>query len=683
MGLDRLLRPKSIAVIGGGTWCENVIIKCREIGFSGAIHPVHPAKDSIAGVPCVRSISELPHAPDACFIGINRFATVKAVGALQAIGAGGAVCFASGFLESVGEDADGADLQAQLLQAAGDMTIIGPNCYGFVNYLDGALLWPDQHGGVRVDSGVAIVTQSSNIAINLTMQRRGLPIAYVVTAGNQAQTGGAQIGAALLEDPRVTALGLHIEGIDDLRDFEALAATGCKLGKPIVVLKVGKSDQAQAATISHTASLAGSAAGASALIKRLGMAEVQSLPQLVEALKLLHVTGPLASNNIASMSCSGGEASLMADCAIGRDVCFPELTKSQSDNLGMALGPMVKISNPLDYHTYIWDDMAAMTATFTAMMEPHLALGMLILDFPREDRCDLSAWNGVVEAVENAAKNSGRPMAVVVSLPENMPEQVAVDLIAKGITPLCGLDEALAAVEAAVLCGRGGKLCDPVLVPQAPINLKTLDEACAKTALQAFGVATPRSQTAASEDAAGQAASDIGFPVVLKGQGIAHKSDVGAVALNLATAQSVADAATAMPADSFLVEEMVAGTVAELLVGVVMDKAHGYVLTLAAGGVLAELLADRVSLLIPSTVVQIETALGKLRIAKMLNGFRGQPAADMKSIVACIMAVQSYVQANAGRVAEIEINPLLCTPKGAIAADALIQIGDRDDGYPD
>jgi acyl-CoA synthetase (NDP forming) len=676
MGLDRLFRPKSIAVIGGGTWCENVVEKCREMEFSGKVYTVHPAKDKIGGVPCLRTISDLPEAPDACFIGINRVATVQAVRELSAIGAGGAVCFASGFLEAAGEDTGGADLQAELLVAAGDMTIIGPNCYGFVNYLDGALLWPDQHGGVRVDNGVAILTQSSNIAINLTMQCRGLPIAYVVTVGNQAQTGLSKIGTALLEDDRVTTLGLHIEGIDDLRGFEILAAKARKLGKPIVVLKVGKSEQAQAATISHTASLAGSAAGASALIKRLGMAEVQSLPQMLEALKLLHVTGPLRSNKIASMSCSGGEASLMADCAIGHNVHFPELTKNQSKNLRKALGPMVKLANPLDYHTYIWGDLDAMTATFTAMMEPHLALGMLILDFPREDRCDLAAWNGVIEAVEHAGLASGRPMAIVVSLPENMPEQVAVDLIAKGIAPLCGLDEALAAVEAAAFCAEPDV---PVLAPQTPINLKTLDEAQAKAGLHSYGVAIPKSQTASSPDMAGQVASGIGFPVVLKVQGIAHKSDVGAVTLNLETTQSVIDAAKVMPTDSFLVEEMVTGTVVELLVGVVLDDAHGYVLTLAAGGILTELLCDSVSLLIPSTAPQIGTALQQLRIAKLLNGYRGAPAADIKVIVDTIMAVQSYVKDNVGRVAEIEINPLLCTPKGAIAADALIRIGDSDD----
>lgn len=679
MGLDRLFRPKSIAVIGGGTWCANVVAQCLKFGFSGEIYPVHPTKGSICGIPCIRTIEDLPQAPDASFIGINRIATIEAVSALQTIGAGGAVCFASGFLEAAGEDANGSDLQRQLLEAAGDMTIIGPNCYGFVNYLDGALLWPDQHGGVRVDSGVAIVTQSSNIAINLTMQRRGLPLAYVVTAGNQAQTGLSAIGAALLEDNRVTALGLHIEGIDDLRGFEALAQTARQLGKAVVVLKVGKSDHAQAATISHTASLAGSEAGASALFHRLGMAQVASLPELMESLKLLHITGPLSSNRITSMSCSGGEASLMADSAVGRDIVFPALTQSQNENLRAALGPMVKLANPLDYHTYIWGDTNALTKAFTAMMAPHLALGILVCDFPRIDRCDLAEWDGVISAVDAASKTSGRPMAIVASLPENMPEDIATGLMERGIVPFCGFDETLAAIEVAVFCGRNHAVRPAALLPKPARNPITMTEADAKLALGGFGVRIPQSRTAKNSKQAGQTAADIGFPVVLKGQGIAHKSEAGAVVLNLGTVADVANAAHAMPTDSFLIEEMVNGTVAELLIGMVLDPAHGYVLTIAAGGVLAELLTDSVSLLVPSPADDVEQALGQLRISKLLNGFRGQPAADIPAIIDTIMALQSYVSDQIGRIEEVEINPLLCTPANAIAADALIRLGEKNE----
>ena len=152
------------------------------------------------------------------------------------MGAGGAICFASGFAEAEDDRAAGTDLQAALIEAAGEMPVIGPNCYGLINYLDGALLWPDQHGGARTDSGVAVLTQSSNLLINLTMQRRGLPLAYALTAGNQAQIGLAEMAMAVMEDPRVTAIGLHIEGVGDIRAFEAMAARARVLKKPVVAI---------------------------------------------------------------------------------------------------------------------------------------------------------------------------------------------------------------------------------------------------------------------------------------------------------------------------------------------------------------------------------------------------------------------------------------------------------------
>ncbi|MFO7919813.1 MAG: CoA-binding protein, partial [Nioella sp.] len=339
--LDRLLRPRSIAVVGGGAWCANVVRECRKIGFSGPLWPVHPARREVAGVRAFASPADLPGVPDAVFIGVNRHVTVEVVGQLARMGAGGAVCFASGFAEAARELPDGPELQAALIAAAGDMPMLGPNCYGFLNALDGALLWPDQHGLVPVTRGVAIVTQSSNIAINLTMQARGLPIAYVMTAGNQAQSDLAALGRGVLADPRVTALGLHIEGIGDLAAFEALAREARALGKPIVALKIGASPAARAATVSHTASLAGTDAGGRALLRRLGIAQVQTLPELLETLKLLHLGGPLASNRIASLSCSGGEASLMADLAEARDLHFPALDAAQAADLAAVLGPRV------------------------------------------------------------------------------------------------------------------------------------------------------------------------------------------------------------------------------------------------------------------------------------------------------------------------------------------------------
>ncbi|QXT40420.1 acetate--CoA ligase family protein [Gymnodinialimonas ceratoperidinii] len=669
--LDRLLRPGSIAVIGGGAWCESVIRECRKIGFEGEIWPVHPTKPAVAGVDAFASVAELPGAPDAAFVGVNRHATVEVIAALASRGAGGAICFASGFSEAVEELAGADDLQASLLDAAGDMPILGPNCYGLVNALDGVALWPDHHGTLPVARGVALVTQSSNIAINLTMQTRGLPLAYVVTAGNQAQTDLAQIGMALLDDPRVTALGLHIEGIRDIRALEALAEKARAMGKPVVALKVGASDQAQAATVSHTASLAGSDAGARALLARLGIGQVSGLPALLEVLKLLHVTGPLPSNRIASMSCSGGEACLMADTAMAHDVVYPGLSESQRTALRAALGPKVALANPLDYHTYIWADRAAMAACFTAMMDESLALGLVVLDFPRPDRCPAPDWDLVIDAISDAQAASGRPIAVLSSLPDTMPEATARALIDRGIVPLSGFTDALEAVAvAARLHARTAH--DPVLLPGPEGATDVLGEADGKACLAAHGVEIPQARLVETPEDAEAAAASIGGSIALKGVGFAHKTEAGAVRLNL-SAETIGDAARAMGAGSFLVEEMIDGPAIELLIGVTRDPAHGFVLTLGAGGTLTEILDDTTHLLLPCTEDDISVALSRLRLAPRLAGYRAAPPADVAAIVRAVLAVQDYVIAEAADTFEVEINPLLCTPNRAVAVDALIR----------
>jgi acyl-CoA synthetase (NDP forming) len=675
--LGRLLRPKSIAVIGGGVWCTSVIEQCQKMGFRGPVWPVHPSKTTIGGLPVISSLDTLPDVPDAVFIGVNRHATLEIVETLSRMGAGGAVCFASGFSEAQAETGDGINLQARLLQAAGEMPILGPNCYGFINYLDGALLWPDQHGGQRCDKGVALLTQSSNIAINLTMQARDLPLAYVVTAGNQAQTGLADIGQGLLADTRVTALGMHIEGIGDLHAFEALAKDARRLGKPIVALKAGKSDQAQAAAISHTASLAGSNTGARALLTRLGIAEVDSLPALLETLKLLHFAGPLPNNRIVSMSCSGGEASLMADAAHGSAVEFPTLDGTCEKSLREALGPKVALANPLDYHTYIWNDVEAMSATFNAILQADVAMGCVIIDFPREDRCDPAAWECAIIAGARASKSAGKPLALVATLPEAMPENVATRIIDAGLIPLMGLDDALTAIASAAFLGQERPLAVPILPPSNAPGNTILSEADAKTALSHYGVPVPRSARSKGLAPLRRAAENIGFPVVLKAEGLAHKTENGGVVVGLGNSDELLAAATQMCADTYLIEEMITEPVAELLIGVVCDPAHGFVLTLAAGGILTEILADSTSFLLPVSGEDIKKALGKLRIAPVLNGYRGKPGADISAIVKTVMAVQTYVTAHADRLKEVEINPLICTNHTAVAADALITIGDE------
>ncbi|EEX12605.1 CoA-binding domain protein [Citreicella sp. SE45] len=674
--LSRFFSPKAVTVIGGGAWCEAVVRQCRATGFTGPIWPVHPKKSEVGGLPAYPDLASLPAVPDAAFIGVNRELTVTMARELSAMGCGGAVCFAAGFSEAVSELADGDALQAQLVEAAGDMRVLGPNCYGIVNTLDGVALWPDRHGMSPVETGVAVIGQSSNVLINLTMQRRGLPLAAVVAAGNQAQTSMSDLGIALLEDPRITALGLHIEGISDLPAFEALADRAAELGKPIVALRVGASEQAQAAAVSHTASLTGSDAGARALLRRLDIAQVDTPSELVETLKILHVTGGLRSARIASASCSGGEASLMADMGEIAGVTYPALTDTQKTGLRAALGPKVALANPLDYNTYIWGDEDALTATFTALCTAELGLGCVVVDYPRNDRFEAPDYDQVLRAVAKTREVTGTPMALVSLLSEGLPEPVAMKALEMGIVPLCGMGDALRAIRAAVTVpGRRNARPDPVTLP---VNghgaARVFSEAEAKALLQTFGVRVPGSGRAGEAGQAAETATQIGFPVVLKGEGIAHKTEAGAVVLNLSSAQAVAEAAAKMPAESFLVEEMITGTVAELILGVTRDPAHGFVLTLGLGGILTELIRDTASVLIPASREDIGAALQSLRTAPLLTGYRGRPGADIEAVIDTAMALQQLVQEHAGALHEVEINPLICRATDAVAADALIRM---------
>jgi acyl-CoA synthetase (NDP forming) len=448
--LSRLLRPRSIAVLGSG-WAQNVVEQCAKMGFAGPVWPVHPTRDQIGGVPAFRTLGDLPGVPDATFIGVNRHATLDVVAELSAMGAGGATCFASGWTEA-GE----AGLQAQLVAAAGDMPILGPNCYGVINYLDGALLWPDQHGGRRVERGVALLSQSSNIVINLTMQRRGLPVAYVACLGNAAQVGLAELAGALLADERVTALGLYVEGIDDAPAFAALAEAARMAGKGIACIKSGKTEASRSAAASHTASLAGGGAASSAFLRQAGVAEVDSLPELLEVLKIFHVHGPGLGPRLCSLSCSGGEAGLVADLAAPAGTSFPPPSDAQRTRLGEILGPLVAIANPLDYHTFIWGDGPRTTEVFSTMLGGYDA-GLFIIDPPRPDRCDPASFAPAIEAIVAAQAATGKPAFPVSSIPENFGEDRAEAMLANGVVAMMGLETALGALRAAqVVPGRSG-----------------------------------------------------------------------------------------------------------------------------------------------------------------------------------------------------------------------------------
>jgi acetate---CoA ligase (ADP-forming) len=657
--LDRLLRPRHIAVLGAG-WALNVIEQCGKMGFQGQVWPVHPTKPEIGGLKAYASLADLPEAPDATFIGVNRFATIDVVAELAAMGAGGAISFASGW-----EEAGEAGLQDRLVAAAGQMPILGPNCYGVINYLDGALLWPDQHGGVRVESGVALISQSSNIVINMGMQARGLPVAYVACLGNAAVVGLAELTGALLDDPRVTAVGLYIEGIDDAPAFAALAQKARAMGKGVAVIKSGKTESSRTAAASHTASLAGGGAASSAFLRQIGVAEVNSPSELIETLKIFHVHGPQIGTRICSLSCSGGEAGLVADLAAPFGIDFPPVPQATHDRLFAVLGEIPTISNPLDYHTFIWGDGPKTTEVFSAMLEAYDA-GLYIIDTPRADRCDPSSYQPALDAVVAAQKETGKIAFPVASMVENFGEPRVQAMMKAGVCTLLGLETAIAAIKAAQTA--------PGLPGWRPLTALParetwmLSEAEGKALLASAGVPVPGSVTGAT---LAEVAGKLRFsaPYALKGLGFAHKTEAGAVRLGVTSLEGQAP----MPgATGYLVEEMVTGAVAEVLVGLRRDPVYGVTLTLGMGGVTAEVLADTVTLVLPVTEAQVLESVRGLRLWPLLDGYRGRPKADMAAVAAMAVKLGALMLADDG-LEEIEINPVMVRQTGAVAVDALVR----------
>jgi len=682
--LRRLLSPRHVAVFGGRAAAE-VVRQCRQLGFAGDVWPVHPRHEFIEGLRCYPDVAALPAAPDASFIAVPRQGTIELVAELSARGAGGAICYASGFAEVGGE---GVALQQQLVAAAVGIALLGPNCYGMLNYLDGVALWPDQHGGQRIERGVAIVTQSGNIGLNLTMQTRGLPLACLITVGNKAGASIEAIVEALLLDPRISAIGLHIEGLDDVAAFSRVALQALHQRVPLVALKAGSSALGAQITMSHTSSLAGPDALYQALFQHFGVARVHDLAGLLETLKLLHVHGALQGRRIVSASCSGGEASLVADLAQARGLDMPALPEPAQQRLHTVLGDKVNVANPLDYHTYIWGDLAAQTECFAGMLDCRFDVHLLVLDFPRQDRCAADAWQTTVDAFVAAHKAHGARGLVVSSLPEGLSEPVARQLLAQGIAPMQGLADCLDAISHAADIGAAQHRVATITPLQAPLPLtlagaRLLDEASAKQALVRFGVPVPAGQVLGRAQALPFAAA-LGYPVVLKAlaPGLAHKTEAGAVRLNLQNGAELDAALDAMAplSEQFLVEQMVRGALAELLVGVQRDPQFGLTLTLGAGGVFVELLRDSVTLLLPLSRANIAKALASLKLWPMLTGYRGRPPGDVPALLDAIQAILAYAVAHADRLLELDVNPLLVLPlgQGVLAVDALIRLADEE-----
>jgi acyl-CoA synthetase (NDP forming) len=684
--LRRLLRPRHVAIVGGQAMADS-IRRCADTGFTGEVWVVNPKYAELGGRKCYAAIADLPEAPDATFIAVPREATIEILKQLDARGGGGAICYAAGYTEVGGE---GVALHEQFLKAAGNLAVVGPNCYGMLNFIDGICLWPTGALGHQVETGCALVMQSGNIALNLSRNDRSVPFAYVISSGNQAVLNAADYVDALADDPKVTAIGLYLEGIKDVPAFSRAAAKALQRGKPLVALKAGNSELGAKFAMSHTGSLAGSGKMYDALFDRLGIIRVHSVPQLLETLKLVSTAGLPKGDRLAVFTCSGGECLLTADLCDELGIPLPGFSKDQADDLRAQLPNFATVSNPLDYNTSLWGHEDLLVNCFSTVMRGEFDAGMLVIDFATDGPETEAACMAGVRALLKACTMHGKMPIVTSTLSELLPAAARAEVIAAKGAPMQGLEEALNAFAAVHrFAQRKTKVAAAALpaTPPAGATRRMLSEVEGKKLLAGFGLAVPDSRVVAPGDAVA-AAEALGFPVVVKVAEplIAHKTEAGAVAINLKSPGEV-DAALARMETSVaaylkggriekvLVERMVGDVVAELIVGIQRDPQFGLALVVGAGGILVELVEDAAMLLLPASAEEVEAAIRRLKIAKLLAGYRGKPAADMGALVKSIMAIAAFAEAHRDTLLELDVNPLMVRADGAVAVDALVVLG--------
>jgi acetate---CoA ligase (ADP-forming) len=688
--IKRMLAPRHLAFVGGRSMAR-ALKRCALGGYPGQLWLINPQHDELDGVPCVRSVADLPCGPDAVFIATHRELTVTCVAELSAKGVGGAICYASGFAET---GTEGQRLQDQLLQAAGDMALLGPNCYGLLDYLHGAALWPVAHGGKQVEKGVAILTQSGNFAYNLSMSDRSLPVAYMASVGNQAQLGVAELIDALLDEPRVTAIGLHLEGLKNVPGFARAAHKALEQGIPIIALKTGVSQIGAELALSHTSSLAGSDVLYDSLFERLGVIRVSGPVSFVETLKAAACVTLPEGNRLIALACSGGDAGLIADYAERNHLSLLPLDDSQRKALAQVLPSYANLVNPLDFTTAIWGKREALDSMLDSVLRTEADAAVLVLDYPSEASGERQECDLLLELYCAALKRHGKTGFVASAFPELLPASARERLHAHGVAALQGVEDGLAAwgriagyqQRRRLLLKRG----ESALVPICPQALESegqvLDEWQSKQALRAFGLSVPTGVLSTPHDAL-SAAADLGYPLVLKAVSaqLPHKTEAGAVALNLTDAaaltraleqmrQRIKDYAPGVPFEQVLLERMLPAPLAELIVGIKRENGFALALVIGAGGILVELLKDSRSVLLPTNPEAIRAALLNLRSAPLLLGFRGRETADLEALVAAISAVADYACDNAERLLELDVNPLLVGAKSTVAVDALIRL---------
>lgn len=705
LNLRPLLAPRSVALVGmsakPGSAGLVVLANLLNSGFDGAVHLVGRSGGQLQGLAMLTDISQLPERVDLAILILPADAVLSAVQACVARGVRAAVCFASGFAEM--GDA-GRQHQQQIAEAAraGGMALLGPNTIGFFNHVERfhvsmvELVLPPR---LRAEDGpaVAVVAQSGSIGVHVaeSLRARGVPVSYVMTTGNEAQLGLAEMLVFLAADQHTGTVVVYAEQIRSAPEFLAAVRRMREAGKGVVLLHTGRSEQAQAAASSHTGALAGNHAAMRLGAERAGVLVVDSLEEAIDLGQLMLRYPQAPTGGLGFAAASGALCGIALDYLEPLGLQMPPLAESKADALRAHLPDYTPPRNPLDLGTTIGPRPDLIARGVSALLDDP-ALGSLLVSLPLPSPEITPVWlNCFLDGMEGQDKR--RKPAILVMHNEDVP--LPSDFVARatraGTVVMRSPERAMRALATLTRHGRGQAEWDgpapPSFQPRAPLpplEPGTLPEWQGKQLLRAAGLATPAGELATSLDQALTIASQIGYPVAMKAQSakLAHKTESGGVLLGIADEaalrrgwealhHSIQAYDSTLQLDGILVETMGARGL-ELVVGAVRDPQWGPVLMVGLGGIWVEALGD-VQLMPPGLPLPaIVSRLRSLKAAKLLQGYRGSPAVDLEAVGRAVSAIGQLMLAHP-EISEIDVNPLVAYGLGqeALALDALVVVG--------
>jgi acyl-CoA synthetase (NDP forming) len=686
--LTSMFRARSVVLIGASD--RNALSRfaawnLQNFGFEGKVFAVNPRGGEAHGYPCLTSCAEIGEPVDAAFVAAPRAAVMGAMADAVAAGIRNFVMLSAGFAETGPE---GAALQDELVAYVREngLRMLGPNCLGFMNYLDGVSLAAMRGALPKITGSIGLVTASGSngmMAQNYAHQQ-GVGFSYIVSTGNEADLDIAEVVDFLVDDAATRCIAIYAETIRHPGRFAAAARRALEARKPVVILKAGSADVAAALAASHTGALVGDDKVFDAVCRAYGLVRVRSIEQLVTTAHLMSRIGPVSRRGVALVSVSGGACGICADLAALAGVELPAFAPQTVEALSAVVSTLGATHNPIDITGAAMQDPSLWEKVPTIVgRDPQIGLTICNVEIPNEPN---PYFEGTLASLAKVfAAGGGAPGLVMTSFPKtfNAHGQAVLAQVGDPLV-LQGMSFTLEAVAGLMAWSKRLEQPAPEVVgvlamPADPPR----DERQALAHLGRFGVGTITAEVVADEAAAAAAAARIGGPVVLKvvSPDIAHKTEVGGVALDLKTPDEVGEAYRRMvarlaaAAPKARIEGIAVSPMRreglEFLVGVTRDPDWGLVLAVGLGGVWTEALNDMALFLLPSTLAEVEAGLRGLRAAKLFEGYRGAAGADVAAVARAAVAIGQAALALGPDLETFEVNPLRVAGAEVEALDAL------------